>query len=82
MAKTLRDSSLRYATFRMTWYDSVAKMKCDIVEVITKKLPNTHSTLDTDLQSVSDIEAICNRLANYKFAKYSLRIANPQRAWW
>jgi len=29
------------------------------------------------LQSVADIEAICNCQANYKFADYPLRIANP-----
>ncbi len=33
--------------------------------------------LATDLQSVAHIKAICNRQANYKFAKYPLRIANP-----
>jgi len=40
------------------------------------------STLATDLQSVAHIEAICNRLADCKSARYPLRIANPQRAWW
>ncbi len=37
------------------------------------------STLATDLQSVADIKAICN-LADCKFVKYPLWIANPQRA--
>ncbi len=38
--------------------------------------PHQKNLLATDLQSVADIKAICNRLANYKFAHYSLRIAN------
>jgi len=45
--------------------------------IMNYELRITNFPLATDLQSVADIKAICNCLANYKFAHYALRIANP-----